>query len=162
MFSEEASMNGCEIVGPQASGQDPFPNIEMRFFELTLAFKNLLHNAIKYSFRPPRGLEKNRFVRLTGKWYDRERQLYCVSIQNYGVGITEEEIRRGLIFKPYYRGLLSQDRERTGSGIGLSYVYHVVKTMHHGDIKVESVQQGGEAYLTTFHVILPLRQPRTG
>jgi signal transduction histidine kinase len=60
----------------------------------------------------------------------------------------------------FYRGILSSDRQRTGSGIGLAYVSQVIEKMHHGSIEVESRPMGGNAHLTTFHITLPVRQPK--
>jgi signal transduction histidine kinase len=161
MFREEAKALGCDILVPKVSETDRFPEIEMRLFELTLAFKNLIHNAIKYSFRPPADQNRNRYIRITGKWCNKEHTYYCVSIENYGVGITQEEISKRLIFKDFYRGMLSSDRQRTGSGIGLAYVSQVVEKMHHGSIEVESRPMGGNAHLTTFRITLPVRQPKS-
>ena len=125
---------------------------------MTLAFKQLLHNAIKYSFKPLPDLERNRYIRISGSVPSSDPGYYQISIQNYGVGITQDEIDTRLIFKPYYRGKLSTDRKRTGSGIGLAFVSQVIEEQHHGMIRVKSIRMRGEAYLTTFNVLLPLRQ----
>ncbi len=160
IFKEEASFLGLEFQGPIAIGESRFLEIEMSLFDLTLAFKNLIHNAIKYSFRASTKNDANRYIRITGGWYDEDKKSYFVSIQNYGVGITKEEIENRLVFKPFYRGVLSSDRNRTGSGIGLAYASNVIEKMHHGKLNVESIPQNGQAFLTTFKVILPIQQPK--
>ena len=81
-----------------------------------------------------------------------------ISIQNYGIGITAEEIQRRLIFEPYYRGYLAADRKRTGSGLGLAYARKVIEDLHHGNIFVTSTPQNSNAYLTTFTIRIPIRQ----
>lgn len=159
MYKDEAEELGYKILGPKGIGKNRFPEIEMRLFELTLAFKNIVHNAIKYSYRPSISQELSRFIRITGKWLPQEKNKYCISFENYGVGITKEEIDNRRIFNEFYRGYLSSDRQRTGSGIGLSYVAQVIEDMHHGKITVQSDPQDGGAYLTTFNIILPIRQP---
>ncbi len=153
MFRSEAAEKGCDIVGPRTS--DPqFPDIEMSPFELTLAFKNLVHNAVKYSF-----YREKHYIRITGHWTDEQQEKYSISIQNYGVGITEKEIRERLIFDPYTRGEKASERGRTGKGFGLAFASRIIEKMHHGTITVTSKPQGGDAYLTTFTVTLPLKQP---
>lgn len=158
IFLEEAKVKGCEIERPHAINSSSFPDVEMRVGELTLAFKNILHNAIKYSFSPPKGQERLRFIRILGDWANTEESLYRISIQNYGVGILKEEIDTRIIFKPFRRGKLSSDRDRTGSGVGLTYVEKIIEDIHHGRVDVISKPIVGEAYLTTFVVVLPVRQ----
>lgn len=159
LYREEASVKGLVIKGPTPIGEQEFPIIEMSLFDLTLAFNNLIHNAIKYSFIPSTKNDVNRYIRVIGGWFDDEQKFYSISIQNYGVGIAREEIEKRLIFEPYYRGQLSMDRNRTGSGIGLAYANKVIEQMHHGKLEVESIHVSGQAYLTTFKVILPLNHP---
>lgn len=157
LFATEAAIKRCDIVGPRALDGN-FPVIEMSLFDLTIALKNIIHNAVKYSFYPSIKFEKQRYVKIWGKWAN-DKKNYTVSIQNYGVGIKESEIRR--IFDPYYRGELASDRKRTGAGFGLAHARQVIEEMHHGSIKVTSEPQGGDAYLTTFIVTLPIRQSQS-
>ncbi len=158
MFESEAAAKGCDILEPQ-SIDSRFPDIEMSLFDLTLAFKNLLHNAVKYSFRPPRSQEKNRYVRIVGGWADDAHTRYSIGIQNYGVGVLQKEIDDRSIFEPYYRGTKASDRRRTGAGLGLAHARHIIEDLHHGAIHVTSKPMFGDAHLTTFIVTLPVRQP---
>lgn len=158
MFESEAAQKGCDIVGPRAL-DTTFPTIEMSLLDLTIAFKNILHNAVKYSFRPPASNDRSRYVKVWGAWDKESPQHFVVYVQNYGVGITPEEISKGLIFEPFYRGEKASDRQRTGSGFGLAHAKQVIEDMHHGKITAQSTPQGGDAYLTTFTIRLPLRQP---
>ena len=169
MFETEARSKGCPIVVKiQTNGSEltlqprdlrqqavrlGLPKIEMDRRQIELAFKNLLHNAIKYSFRsipnrPPRFIEVR--VRFHG------RDTCEVSFTNYGVGIMVDEIQRGLIWKPWYRGRLSMDRNRTGVGLGLAIVKRMIEETHSGRVDVESVPQLRGAYRTTFRVTLPI------
>ena len=158
LFEMEAAHKRCDIYGPRTLAGN-FPTIEMSLFDLTIAFKNIIHNAIKYSFRPPAGFDKQRYIKVLGSW-DNDKQYYLVSVQNYGVGITQEEIDKRLIFQSFYRGLKSSDRRRTGAGFGLTHARQVIEDMHNGKIFVKSEPQGGEAYLTTFTVRMPITQLR--
>jgi len=65
-----------------------------------------------------------------------------ISIADQGTGISEEYLHR--IFDPYFT------TKQTGSGLGLSIVYSVVKN-HNGHINVESRLGVG----TTFNICLP-------
>jgi signal transduction histidine kinase len=165
MFESEARDKGCSIRGPRSLGGD-FPEIEMSRVHLTLAFKNLVGNAVKYSFRAvaepelEEGRGRERFVRVTGYFPERQTEQYVVEISNFGVGITSDEIDQGLVYMRGYRGKLAADRHRTGAGLGLAYAKHVIQGVHEGSIGLTSVHKGGDAYLTTFRVVLPLTQSK--
>lgn len=156
LFMVEAAQKGCDILKPKAIGTEVFPEIEMSRFDLGIALKNIIHNAVKYSFHAARPNEKHRYVNIWGLWADSSHQVYKINIQNYGVGISPEEIEKRLIFYAYYRGEKANDRRRTGAGFGLAYARQVIEDMHNGKIEVSSIpSETGEGYLTTFTVYLP-------
>ena len=70
------------------------------------------------------------------------RQYVKVTIQDDGLGISEEKIQR--VFDPYFS---TKDQ---GSGLGLATTYSVIK-QHEGHIEVESVEGEG----ATFRLYLP-------
>ena len=100
--------------------------------DLTRAFSNLLHNAIKYSWRRDRA----RSPWVTVRTYTREQSV-CIEFENWGVPIAHEEIEQGLIFQLGYRGKWSKDRGRLGTGIGLTDAKRVAEA-HGGTLSVES------------------------
>jgi signal transduction histidine kinase len=154
LFQREAIAKGCYIKMPVALNSDGFPDIQISSDDIETAFKNLVHNAVKYSYNSSN--DSRRYVSIIGRWANKERTQYTVDFQNYGVGITQDEILSRSIFDSYVRGELSTDRSRTGAGFGLAHARRVVEDLHHGAIRVESVEQVGGAYLTTFSVTLPL------
>jgi signal transduction histidine kinase len=163
MFLYEAELKGCFIRPPRPVGEDAFPLIEMAGFQMAIAIKNILHNAVKYSFSPSKinyqGNRKKRYISIWGIWTDSSHQVYSVSIQDYGVGISPQEINQRLIFQPFYRGKNAIDRQRTGAGFGLSYASRIIEIMHKGRIDVTSVPgEGGEGHLTTVTIYLPAYQ----
>lgn len=153
MFQSEAKAKGCEILLPDST-IEAFPLIEMSYFDLTNAFKNIIHNAVKYTFTAR--ADQRRFIRISGTQENPNQ--FTVKIQNYGVGIGVEELKHGLIFQPYYRGVLASDHRRTGSGLGLAFAKQVIEDLHHGTIELISESQPGGAYLTTVIVTLPRTQ----
>ncbi len=153
-YRKEAEKKGIIIHDPFAINGEKFPEIEMHKIDLTRAFENLIHNTVKYSFS---GYGRERFISIIGEPVD---NYYCISISNYGVGILPEEITSGKIFEEGYRGELSTDRYRTGSGIGLSEVKKIIKK-HNGKIEITSEHKGGDAYKTTVKVFLPIKQNKT-
>lgn len=112
-------------------------SIKVRVVErdVTRAFANLLHNAVKYSWsredKPSRvGIRVTRDQSVS-------RSQIKVEIENYGVPIPGDEIDTGLIFRYGFRGRLAMDRRRTGTGIGLTDAFEIVQA-HGGELKITS------------------------
>nr|MBP8976598.1 response regulator [Bacteroidota bacterium] len=74
-------------------------------------------------------------------------QYVCVSVQDTGSGIPEEDMKK--IFEPFYT---TKERGK-GTGLGLAVVYGVV-TAHQGFIDVESTVGKG----TTFYLYFPVSE----
>ena len=99
---------------------------------LQRAFSHLLHNAIKYSWKRARGTWIG--IRVTSE-ENTEGQWWRIEIENYGVPIAEDELKN--IFQFGYRGRLSQDKARVGTGIGLYDARRVFED-HGGKLSLDS------------------------
>jgi signal transduction histidine kinase len=84
--------------------------------ELALVFRNLIDNAIKYSGAQVQVRVAAAAEGETG---------VCVEIEDRGVGIPREELRR--IFQPFYRAGLDVQRRVKGLGLGLFIVRFLVR-----------------------------------
>ena len=100
--------------------------------DLVRALSNLLHNAIKYSWRR----DKSKSPWVTVRTYTHEG-MACFEFENWGVPIASEEIENGLIFQLGYRGKWSKDRGRLGTGIGLTDAKRTAEA-HRGHLAVAS------------------------
>jgi len=98
------------------------PKLKASGVRLKQAITNLLVNAIK--FTPENGEVLLRITEQSGDIY--------TEVLDTGVGISVEELPK--IFDDFYRG---SDREKAGSGLGLSIVKRVVEA-HGGKIWAES------------------------
>lgn len=159
-----AATRGVDVV---VNDYMPGVQIPMHARDAQRAFTNLLHNAIKYSWS--RSSTKRPWV--TVEIHANEREV-SVSFTNWGVPIAKDEIDQGLIFHLGYRGRLSKDRNRLGTGIGLTDAAQVAQT-HSGSIQVDShpansstktEQEKGyydQAFLTTLTLHLS-RNPARG
>jgi PAS domain S-box-containing protein len=134
--------------------------VRVREHQVLRALGNLLHNAVKYSWSGVRGEEKVR-VRITSV----AEQVH-IAVSNYGVPITNDELARGLIFRIGYRGRLSGERGRTGTGVGLSDARQVARSQG-GDVVLRSVSAARTAvlpgnydgpFITTAVLTLPIFQ----
>jgi signal transduction histidine kinase len=158
VYEAEAARRGIEIRIDLKEARDH--PLEISRNHMQHALNNLVHNAVKYSFRS--GYGRQRFVKIDG--YPQKGH-YVIEIKNYGVGILPEEIESGAIFRDGYQGQLTQGEYRTGSGKGLSFASQVIQ-QHHGTIEVESrllsdkIEPEGEPHLTRFALHLPYHQPQ--
>ncbi len=107
---------------------------------LSLAFSNLVENAIKYN-------RENGWVRVT---LDADHKFFYVKVSDSGMGIPQESL--DYIFERFYRVDKSHSREIGGTGLGLAITRSAV-VAHRGAIRVQSVLEEG----TTFTVRIPLR-----
>ena len=160
LYKAEADRRGVDIRIQLHRVDGRLPTVEISRPHLQRALNNLLHNAIKYSFRG--GYGRYRYVLVTGR---SAGDCYALTVANYGVGILPEEIESGAIFEDGYQGKLTRGEYRSGGGRGLSFAKDVV-ARHNGRIQAESVLMAGEEspegqpHLTRFTVYLPYEQPK--
>jgi len=170
LFRKEAIKKYVIINDPIIKGI-PYSDIVISKPHVKQVLFNLIHNAVKYSFRGTE--EKKKFITVvckpykkifktkSGKYLNIRNNYYCIEIINYGIGIKPHEISEGLIFQDGYRGELSLDQSRTGSGFGLGRVKEIVE-LHNGLITVESIFMGigytADPYKTTVKICMPFFQ----
>jgi two-component system phosphate regulon sensor histidine kinase PhoR len=105
------------------------------------AVLNLLSNAVKYT---PNG------GRITvSTIVDESRKKVITKVSDTGVGIPPKDVP--FVFDKFYRSEHNNQMAK-GTGLGLSLVKHIVETVHHGEIFVESTVGKG----TTFSFELDL------
>lgn len=106
---------------------------------LTLAFINLIENAVKYN-------KENGWVHVS---LDADHKFFYVKVMDSGMGIPEESL--DYVFERFYRVDKSHSNEIDGTGLGLAITKSAI-LVHKGAIKVSS--HVGEG--TTFSVRIPL------
>ena len=97
---------------------------------LSLALRQLLDNAIKYS--PPTSV-----IEVTANG----NGIVEISVRNSGSAIPEREQAR--IFERFYRG--AQARHVPGTGMGLAIVQQIMRA-HNGHLQVTSAPEHGTAF----------------
>ena len=107
--------------------------------KLSLAFTNLIENAIKYN-------RENGWVKVM---LDADHKYCYVKVADSGIGIPQEALPN--IFERFYRVDKARSRESGGTGLGLSIARGII-LLHGGAIRVTSVLDEG----TTFTVRIPL------
>jgi signal transduction histidine kinase len=123
------ALDVCEGIPPVAVDRDA----------LQQAILNLLTNAMKYS-----GEHREIGLRLCT-----ENGTALIQVSDRGIGIPEKEQER--IFEKFYRVPIPENREISGTGLGLSLVAHIAEA-HGGSIHVKS--RPGEG--STFSIRIPL------
>jgi len=105
--------------------------------------KNVLDNAVKYSFESSRPVEVS---------IENRKPYWGVCIRDHGVGIPEDELP--YIFEPFYRVDKSRSKDTGGYGLGLSLGKTVMEA-HQGRIEVDSAPGRG----TTVRLFFPYPNP---
>ncbi len=104
---------------------------------------NLLDNAIKFSLPDTKIIIKTSIEK--GKAH--------ISISNTGDRIPPEELKH--IFDRFYKTDASRERDRTGAGLGLSFVKNILR-LHNQTISVRN-EKSGDNYITTFEFTLEIK-----
>ena len=107
---------------------------------ITLALRNLVDNALKYS---PDSSPVAISVFRCG-------ELARISVEDHGPGISREEQRA--VFRKFVRGEAARAGNVKGTGIGLTLADHIVKA-HGGSLAVASEPGHG----SRFSILLPLQ-----
>jgi two-component system phosphate regulon sensor histidine kinase PhoR len=105
---------------------------------LSLALRNLVDNAVKYS--PPSGT-----IRIS---WSAEGERIALRVSDEGPGVAPEEQAR--IFQKFVRGAAATSGNVKGVGLGLAMVQHIVSG-HGGEVKVTTERGRG----ATFTMLLP-------
>jgi signal transduction histidine kinase len=120
------------------------PRVRADAGALRRVLENLLTNAVKFA--------------AAGGWVGVEatarpdRRTIVIRVQDRGPGIPRHE--RDRVFEPFFRGRGAEASRAPGSGLGLSFVRHVV-VAHGGRVRVLPREQGG----TVVSVELPAAAP---
>jgi len=102
--------------------------------KLTVLFKNILDNAIKYSLSNSRvSFEVNS-----------NNAKVLIIIKDQGIGIPKKDILR--ITERFYRSDNGKKLKIEGTGIGLSIVKHIIN-QHEGELRISSVEGQGSEFI---------------
>ncbi len=114
--------------------------IEADVEAVSVALRNMLDNAVKYSPNQPT------------VWVGcgREQEKVAIHVRDQGLGIAESE--RRTIFRKFMRGSAAVAANVKGSGVGLAMVSHIVAA-HGGEMVVASELGRG----STFTMLFPAR-----
>ena len=107
--------------------------------KLSLAFSNLIENAVKYN-------RDGGWIHVT---LDADHKFFYVKVADSGVGIPEDCQEQ--VFERFYRVDKTRTRETGGTGLGLAITRNAI-LLHKGAIKLYSEPGQG----TTFTVRIPL------
>ena len=134
-FESQAAVQGRHI---EMQGTREPCAIEADPEAISVALRNLVDNAIKYSPQQPT---------VWVEW-GVEKQYVAIRVRDQGPGIAESE--RKAIFRKFVRGSAAAAANVKGSGVGLAMVRHIVAA-HGGEILVASEPGHG----STFTMLLP-------
>jgi len=132
---------------------DDAPAIRVELGAVRRMFHNVITNAIKYSYHS--GAGGNRSIRVWSRRHDATGNVWCISVQNYGIGIDADEAQS--VFVPGFRGRRALREGVPGSGLGLADVRRAIRR-HGGDAQIQSRWLHGDVYLTTVDLLFDIRR----
>lgn len=139
-------------------GADNFIEIADQYFDRAIV--NLYDNAIKYSYEGSHERHLYRFIRTVVNF---KLDKVYIDISNYGIGIKPHEMER--VKLEGERGEESFDRNRTGSGLGLSEAIKIAEN-HNGSLSIKSIvvdrANKKSPYLTNITISLPYVHKKGG
>lgn len=111
--------------------------------KINQVFMNILANANKFT--------ENGEIRVMTKVesVDENTVSLITVIKDTGVGISKSDLEK--IFEPYYQGVLSEDVENLGAGLGLSLCKEIVE-LYSGKISVDSERNVGTTVSFTINL----------
>ena len=133
-----------EVIAPQAKGKQISLSEQLTpvFYQtiadrdmLYQAVLNLLSNAVKYT--PEGGT-----ISVQTEVNEAKKKVMA-RISDTGVGIPPKDLP--FVFDKFYR-VEANSRMAKGTGLGLSLVKHIIETVHHGRLFVESTQGKGSTF----------------
>lgn len=134
-FAPQLAASGRRIELNRAPNTCP---IEADAEALSLALRNLVDNALKYSPDQPA---------VSVEW-GCENGAVAIHVRDRGMGIPVAEQR--VIFQKFVRGRAAIAANVKGTGVGLAMVSHIVRA-HGGEVRVASAPGEG----STFTILLP-------
>ena len=115
------------------------PLVKVDLERILQVLRNLIGNAVK--FTPAGGC-----VKVSAELVERGVR---VSVKDTGAGISKENLT--LIFDKFHQAVLTSSSKIKGSGLGLSYVKHIIKA-HGGEVWAESKLGQGSTFTFTLPV----------
>jgi len=115
------------------------PVVKVDIERILQVLRNLIGNAVKFT-------PKGGYVRVFAVPVEKGVK---VSVKDTGVGISKENLT--LIFDKFHQAMLTSTGKIKGSGLGLSYVKHIIKA-HGGEVWAESTLGQGSTFTFTLPV----------
>jgi signal transduction histidine kinase len=134
---EAFARRGVEFVAEADEAPDVGVDVDPR--RLGQVLDNLLANALRHT---PRGGSVRLSVRPAGDMVE-------ISVADTGDGISADQLPH--VFDRFYRGDTARDRDRAGSGLGLT-ISRAIADAHQGSLVADS---GGTGHGSTFTLALP-------
>ncbi|MBQ3038680.1 MAG: HAMP domain-containing histidine kinase [Clostridia bacterium] len=106
---------------------------------------NIIDNAIKFSYENTKVIIKTQI----------ENKRVAVSVGNFGIGISEDEMKN--LFDRFYKTDKSRSKDKKGAGLGLSLAKNIIN-LHKQKIWAECIdaKEGSDVKFTKFTFTLPL------
>lgn len=134
-FKGEVLEKGLEFKVKELDKKLSYKNILIDRKQINKVFSNLIYNSLKHTE------EGHIMIRVKT-----DNDFVVVEVEDSGKGISEEQLP--FVFDRFYKGSISRNSEKSGSGLGL----HISKktiSLHNGNIWAESKEDAGATFIFT-------------
>ncbi len=130
-FKPYIEYKGNRLIWKNHMGQ--LPTVLTDKVKIHQIFMNILGNANKFT--------ENGSITVVTEAVEKENTVnFTVEISDTGIGISESDLK--MIFEPYYQGIISEEVENIGAGLGLNLCKEIMDKLG-GEISVTSQLNAG-------------------
>jgi signal transduction histidine kinase len=140
-YKDEILEKGLEFTVSLGDQSLAFKELTIDYRQVQKLFSNLIYNALKHTDKGS--------IKIKIDYYDKNEIL--IEVADTGTGIQEEQLP--FLFDRFYKGSISRNSEKAGSGLGLHISKKIVQ-MHGGKIWAENKSRQGANFFFT----LPLKK----
>ena len=137
--AEEGKIKAKDIKLIFEKPEEKMPAIKADEEKLSLAFQNLIENALNY-------VHKGGQVKISLK---NDKVSFMIEIEDNGIGIPEKQL--GMLFTKFFRGENAIKLRTDGSGLGLFIAKNIIES-HKGKIEIESEEGRGTKVIVSLPI----------
>ncbi len=138
-YKDEVFERGLEFKVEEKSNSVLYKDILIDRKQINKVFSNLIYNSLKHT--------ESGHIILRVRIYKDD---VIFEVEDTGKGIEKEQLP--FVFDRFYKGSISRNSEKSGSGLGL-HISKKIITLHNGDIWAKSEENKGATFIFTVPLV---------
>ncbi|MFP4457034.1 MAG: sensor histidine kinase [Clostridia bacterium] len=134
-FKDEVVEKGLKFDIKELDNKLSYKNVLIDRKQINKVFSNLIYNSLKHT--------NEGFITIRVKT---NNDFAIIEVEDSGKGISEEQLP--FVFDRFYKGSISRNSEKSGSGLGL-HISKKIVSLHNGEIWAKSDENSGATFVFT-------------